>query len=156
MSALNHSTGSMSEQMVAAYLTGQGRDVFVPLKTQARCDFIYLLDAKPVRAQVKTATRSTTRSYIYEQCRLLADRRGHGRGHPYTEVDVDEVWVVGTHLWCFPISAVSGRSSLCLVKNNPNPRPNQKDYEPDDYIVVRGSWEHPWRDRLGPTFAHEE
>lgn len=134
--------------MVAGYLALQGCEVFLPLKGQSRCDLIYLRDGVAVRVQVKTASRTRTGRFVYEQCRLVSDRRRHNKPTTYTETDVDEIWIVGTHLWCFPISAVEGLTSVCLTSSNPAPRADAKSYDPERYVLVRGSFDHPYRERL--------
>lgn len=144
-----HDAGASSEAIVAAYLLSKGHDVYVPLKTQSRGDLIYLRDGVPVKVQVKSGTRTRTGRFTYEQCRLLSKGGGiRFAARPYSALEIDEVWVVGTHLWRFPAEVVIGRSSLYLATDNPNPKPSVSDYKSADYIEVRGAWDVPYRYRL--------
>ncbi len=145
-----HDTGAVSELMVRAYLTSLGFDTFSPDKLHTRVDFIYVKSGIPIRVQVKTSTYSVSGKYQYEQCRL--QKKGYkGQIDPvigYSESDVDEVWIVGTHLWCFPIDVVSGKPSLFLTSNNPSPVLVRRTYDPNEFIVVVGSPDRKYRDRL--------
>lgn len=140
-----HARGSSSEHIVASYLAAQGYELYAPAVTHTRADLVYVKDDKPVRVQVKSSTmsRGSDNRFNYEQSRLANSGRS-----PYTEADVEEIWIVGTHLWRFPISLCSGRTSLFLGSNNPEPRRIRRTYEPDDFIVIRGSHERPFKDRL--------
>ena len=141
MSNEQHIVGAASEFLVAHILSQRGHDVFFP-NTPARADLIYVDGVQTVRAQVKTATRSETAPYCYEQCRLRARKK---KGDPtYTADEIDEIWVVGTHVWCFPIELVAGRPSLALTGNGPRAGTNPE-YCPEEHIVFRGTWENPAR-----------
>ena len=135
-----HYTGAASEFFVAAILSVQGNDVFFP-DTPARADIVYVTPAQEVvRVQVKTSTRSQTGPHWYEQTRLV---KKHG-GDPYTADEIDELWVVGTHIGRFPVSVIAGRTSLSLLNNGPRGTdPNE--YTPHSFIVKRGTWENPIR-----------
>ena len=88
-----HQEGAASEAIVRAYLTQKGYDVFMPTKTQSRVDFVYILDNKVIRVQVKSASFSTPSSktkFVYEQSRLTKRENGVG----YTRDEIDEVWIV--------------------------------------------------------------
>ena len=141
-----HFIGASSETLVMSYLLSKGKEVFTPVITQSRSDLIYLEGGTPVRVQVKTGTKSKAGNYSYEQIRLL-NRGLYGSPEAYTEKDVDEIWVVGTHLWCFPISFAAGRTSLYLGTDNESPQTLRRTYNPDDFIVVRGEWNEPYRER---------
>lgn len=147
-----HFTGAASEALVASYLLSSGCEVFLPMITQSMSDLIYL---KPftnelVRVQVKTGTKSVAgiNKYSYEQVRLI-NRGGLSKSSkPYTVDDIDELWVVGTHLWCFPSSVIDGKTSLYLGTDNKMPKTMRRTYNPDDYVIVRGEWDVPYRERV--------
>ena len=141
MSSENHYRGAASEFLVAGYLSQHGYDVFMP-DTPARADMIYTKTSMfPVRVQVKSSSRVNTGGpYMYEQVRLATTKAKL----VYTESEIDELWVVGTHIWCFPIEVVAGLSSLSLLTTGP--RGGSTPYNPEEYIVKRGSWENPVRD----------
>ncbi len=145
-----HDVGAMCELMVRGYLTIAGYETFSADKLHSRADLIYVKEGKPVRVQVKAASYSTTGLYQYEQCRL--NKKGY-KDNPqiqvgYSELDIDEVWVVGTHLWCFPIELISNRPSLFLTSTNPKPQCIRRDYDPNEFIVVMGSPDKRYRNRL--------
>lgn len=152
-----HDVGAVSELMVRGYLTSCGYETYGPDKLHARADLVYVKKGKPVRVQVKTATFSTTGKYRYEQCRL--NKKGYKgaleKQTSYSAEDVEEIWVVGTHLWCFPIELAGGRPSLFLSSTNPEPRCLRRDYDPNDFIVVTGSPERPFRLRLTTNESYE-
>lgn len=141
----NHE-GNSAELLVAAYLTKLGNQVFFPSMSQSRADLIYVNYLEPVKVQVKTATKSVNghQKWVYEQTRIS---REAGPGYKIDEID--EFWIVGTHLWCFPGDLIAGRKTLLLGSNNPKPyRARSTDYNPNEFIRIRGSWKHPFRDRL--------
>ncbi len=136
----SHFSGAASEQYVRGYLLATGKEVFVPLLGQSKCDLIYLDDDRAVRVQVKTATWNYSSGHGYEQCRLAFDgRRKLGKSKAYTAEDIDELWVVGTHLWRFPVEKIAGRSSLCLGSDHPDPQTRAKDYDPEGHVVQHGT-----------------
>lgn len=153
MSTERHSIGAMSEYLVAAHLAGKGCDVFFP-STNTRADLVYCNGTDMVRAQVKTGTKVRTGGYTYEQCRLRTRgvyhvASGEYRNHkPYDSDEVDELWVVGTHIWCFPAEVFVGRPSISLGGNGPGTERKDRPYDPNDFIVVRGSWDSPMREIL--------
>lgn len=139
--------GLASELLVAAHLASKGYDAHLSVASQSRTDLVYVKDGKAIRVQVKTAqwNRFGGGEFSYERCQLLT--KSHMQG--YTEDEIDELWVVGTHLWCFPIDLLIGKRHIALGSDNPNPRSRYKcnGYIPGDFIVVRGSLERPYRDR---------
>ncbi len=139
-----HYSGAASELLVGSHLLAEGADVYFPSMGQGRCDLIYLRENEAVKVQVKTTTWSKSGVWKYEQCRLSMSR-GSVYQKTYTTEEIDELWVVGTHLWCFPSSLIAGRTSLCLNTSRPIARKSSRDYVPDDYIVKRGSFETPIR-----------
>ncbi len=143
-----HLRGIFSENLVAAYLAGQGKEIFLPTSPRSRCDLIYL-DPNPVRVQVKTASMSVADGNAYEQCRLFKRANPDRKG--YTAEEVDELWVVGTHLWKFPVAEIVGRTSLCLSDVEKRPRREALSYAPEARIVLRGSPENPVRGWLSAS-----
>jgi hypothetical protein len=139
--------GLASELLVAAHLASKGHDIHLAIASQSRADLIYVKDGKAVRVQVKSAqwSRFGEGQFAYERCPLLA--KSHPQG--YTTDEVDELWVVGTHLWCFPIEKLIGKRHIALGSNNPTPRSRYKcnGYIAGDFIIVRGTYDHPFRDR---------
>ncbi len=130
--------------MVAAYLAAQGYEIFLPASPHARSDMVYVYQNRAIRVQVKTATWHSYAAGKVEQCRLVAG----WKAAPYTKEDIDEFWIVGTHLWRIPIEDVEGMTSIFLNSTNPKPRKSVRSYDPNNYIVVRGNLENMYRDRL--------
>lgn len=145
-----HKIGAAIESLVAAYFLARGFEVYTPLMSQSRCDLIYVDGQRLVRVQVKTGTWSQTGKYMYENCSLSRGLRHEyeWKALTYTSEEIDEVWIAGTHLWCFPVAFVAGRTSLLLNSNNKKPIKTRRDYNPDDFIVIRGSLENPFRSRV--------
>lgn len=139
-------TGAVSETLVMGYLSSQGYEVFTPMSPHSRADLVYITGDRVVRAQVKTATiaRGSTSRHTYEQCRVSRTNVLA----PYTSSEIDEFWVVGTSLWCFPVDFITDKTMLALGSTNPAPRKSVRGYNPDDFIVVKGSQSFPFKDRL--------
>lgn len=143
--------GNSSELLVAHYLASKGYDLFMPYGN-SRADLIYERDSTLVKVQVKTGTKVKASNNEYEQVRLQT--RGiynvgagtYRNAEAYSEGEVDELWVVGTHLWCFPESVFVGRPSLALGTSQHLRRRKTMNYNADDYVVVRGTWDRPFRD----------
>jgi hypothetical protein len=142
----NHTVGAANESIVMAYLASQRLEVFTPIYGFGRCDFIYLrTTGEPVRVQVKSSSWAQNSQYKYEQCSL---RTGPGKFTSYQPNEIDEIWVVGTHLWNFPLDSISEVSVLSLHTDNPNPRKTYRNYNPNDFIIVGGSIDFPFKGRL--------
>lgn len=138
--------GGISEMMVKGYLVTCGYEVFSPDQGHTRADLVYLNElGKLIKVQVKTATMSPKENtpHLYEQCVLS---RTHSA--EYTKDEVDEFWIVGTHLWCFPFESLDGKVVVSLGTTNPAPRKTIRNYDPNDFIVVHGSLDEPYRNRL--------
>lgn len=161
----NHYTGAYAELLVSAYLTSQHCDVFRPDNTHGRSDLIYIKDNKPVKVQVKTTVRTINRNgWLYENCKIAIYRKNYRL--LYSPAEIDEMWIVGTHLWCIPMGELEGLSNLFLCSNNPEPKyVRDKSYNTDDFIMVKGSWDRPFKTRLeyqdngegiGPRFQDKD
>jgi hypothetical protein len=150
MGVSQHRVGAAAEQLVAAHLIGKGHDVFFPAVTQSRVDLIYTSGADARRVQVKVGTRFGARGKEYENVKLRVssglNRLGGAR--PYAPDEIDELWVLGTHLWCIPAHVVVGRSMISLTSKDQLIW-TRRDYDCDQYVVMRGDWERPMRSVLG-------
>lgn len=135
--------GTVSEALVRAYLSAQGYEVFSPDSSHSRADLVYIADGRKVSVQVKTSSVFPREAHQYEQCRLV--RKGINK--PYSEKEVDELWIVGTHLWCFPINVIVGLTSITLGSTNPHPRKTVRVYDPDNFVRVLGNIQRPFRTR---------
>lgn len=136
--------GAVSEAMVIAYLGSLGCEVFSATQSHSRADLVYIHDNRTVKVQVKTASWSRRFPHDYEQCRLVRK----GINTPYTEAEIDELWVVGTHLWCFPVSEIKHLTSIALNSTHPDPRKTVRSYNTEQFVRVRGSLARPFRTLL--------
>lgn len=139
-------TGAISEAMVAGYLMSQGYEVFPANHAASRADLLYIKDGVSFKVQVKTAnwTAGTNKNeHRYEHCVLKRTQSA-----AYTAEEVDEFWVVGTHLWCFPYASLPSVTNIALGTTNPEPRKTARSYDPNKFIVVHGNLEFPYRERL--------
>lgn len=135
--------GAVSEGLVRTYLAAAGYEVFSPDSSHSRADFVYLNEKHPVRVQVKTSSSFPRGPHVYEQCRLVRE----GISVPYSPDEVDEIWIVGTHLWRFPIEDIAGLTSITLGSTNSKPRKTVRQYDSSQYVVVKGSRDRPYKDR---------
>lgn len=145
-----NSEGNAAELLVGSYLAKSGHAVFYPAMGQSRVDLIYVNGFEPVKVQVKCSSKVVgSGGYTYEQARLARPSDVHPSARGYEVDEIDEFWIVGTHLWCFPGDLLAGKSSITLGSNNETPyRAPSAIYKPDDHIRVRGSWSAPFRERL--------
>lgn len=145
MLRLHNITGAMSEGLVATYLASLGYELYLPSSPHSRADLVYRRDGRLAGVQVKTATWhwGSNSPHRYEQCRV-SDRRTRTA---YTPAEIDELWVVGTHLWNFPVESIQGKQMLTLNSTNSDPRKSKRDYDPERFVEVWGSIEQPFRDR---------
>jgi hypothetical protein len=129
MLRLHNKTGAASEALVLAYLASEGFETYLPTSPHARADLAYRRDGRLLGVQVKTACwhKASESSHRYEQCRV-SDRRTK---EAYRPDEIDELWVVGTHLWRFPVAVIQGKQHLGLNSTNPDPRKTKRDYDPE-------------------------
>jgi len=63
-------SGVSSELFVAHKLTELGYEVFLPVMTQSKVDFLVMKDSRVLKVQVKKASWSTTHDFQYLQARI--------------------------------------------------------------------------------------
>lgn len=148
MGTNQHRVGAAAEQLIAAHLIGKGHDVFFPAMTQSRVDLIYTKGSESRRAQVKVGTRFKARDKEYENVKLMSAGKNRVGTRPYAEDEIDELWVLGTHLWCIPARLIVNRKMLSLTSKDPSLW-KRADYDCDQFIVQRGDWDNPVRSVLG-------
>lgn len=150
MGVNQHRVGAAAEQLVAAHLIGKGHDVFFPAVTQSRVDLIYTTGADSRRVQVKVGTRfKAAGGKEYENVKLRVSGVNRvGGSRPYAPDEIDELWVLGTHLWCIPARVVVGRSMISLTSKDPLVW-MRREYDCDQYVVMRGEWDNPMRSVIG-------
>ena len=111
----NHMTGTVSELKAATYFVEQGWEVFMPILTQSKADFLILKEGTVKKVQVKTATKFNCRGHEYLQVRIQG-RRGIGFApREYTLEDVDLIVVIyENHIWSIPYELILGNSSFVM------------------------------------------
>lgn len=136
--------GVACESIVAAYLASKGYYVFLP-QTNSRIDLIYEEEnSRLIRVQVKAATIKKKGKYQYEEAKCYSSTEQR----PYTSRDIDEFWVVGTSLWRFPVWFIENKYQLQLGSDNEKYTGDRVGYSCDEFILVKGSFENPYRRRL--------
>ena len=120
-----HQTGLSAELYTASYFAAQGYDVFWPMQTQSRADFLVFKDDKYIKVQCKKATWSKTGTYKYLQCRLT--NRNKGAKPKYTAEDFDVLVMTDLEsIWVTDFSEISELTSVCLASTKENYKPQTK------------------------------
>ncbi len=129
-------TGLASELKAASYYATLGYEIFWPMHTQSRSDFLILKDNEYQKIQVKTATWSQTGPYKYLQARVST--RNKYSKPLYHKGDFDIIFFVEPNgrMWSMPFEIIEGMTSVCLASTNTKPRANTKTYNPDDYEIT--------------------
>lgn len=116
---------------------------------------VYTRDGKQfIKAQVKTINPIRRFDYLVERVLLCYHhtRKGATPHTVYTDDEVDEIWIVGTSLWRIPIANCIGRTAvtlstnLALERRKTRTKGRIKNYDPDDFVIVRGTYEKPFKD----------
>lgn len=127
-------SGVSSELFVAHKLVAEGYEIFFPVMTQSKADFIALKDGKCLKVQVKKASWSTTWAFKYLQCRI----HGKGKRDPkkwYTLEDVDYFAITDNErVWWMPYGEIGHQTSVCLDSNNPKYKP-QTQYDAKKWLL---------------------
>lgn len=127
-------SGVSSELFVAHKLVAEGYEIFFPIMTQSKADFIALKNGKCLKVQVKKASWSTTWTFKYLQARI----HGKGKRNPekmYTSDDVDYFAITDNErVWWIPYEEIGHQTSVCLDSTNPKYRPQTK-YDARKWLV---------------------
>ena len=127
-------SGVSSELYVAHKLTQNGYEIFFPLMTQSKADFIALKDGQCFKVQVKKASWSTTHEYQYLQARI----HGKSKRDPskfYTNEDVDYFAITDNdRVWWIPFNEIGHQTSVCLDSTNTKYKPQTK-YNAKDWLI---------------------
>lgn len=128
-------SGVSSELYVAHKLTALGYEIFFPLMTQSKADFIAMKDSVCYKVQVKKASWSTTWSFQYLQARI----HGIGKRDPnkfYTNEDVDFFAITDNdRVWWIPFNEIGHQTSVCLGSTNPKYKPQTK-YRAEEWLLT--------------------
>ena len=119
---------------VAYKLVSLGYEIFFPLMTQSKADFIALKDGQLYKVQVKKASWSTTHQFQYLQSRI----HGKGKRDPkkwYAKEDVDIFAITDNErVWWIPYEEIGHQTSVCLGSTNPKYKPQTK-YKAEDWLI---------------------
>lgn len=128
----DHLTGLSSELYAASWFSRKGWEVYFPLATQSRCDFLVETKGAYKKVQVKTASWSKSGKFKYLQVRLSS--QGPTKRKFYDETDFDYiVFVDYPRIWVAPFSEIEGKTSICLDSTNPEYKIRDKSYDPDSW-----------------------
>lgn len=128
----DHLTGLSNELYAASFFSRQGWEIYFPLATQSRCDFLIEEDRMFKKVQVKTASWSKSGKFKYLQVRLSS--QGPVKRKFYEERDFDYiVFVDYPRIWIASFKDVEGKTSVCLDSTNPNYKIRDKSYDPDEW-----------------------
>ena len=99
----------------------RGYEVFVPLDSTPRCDFIALKEGVATKIQVKTASKRTYRAKSTEYTVGILTTTRNGIKEPYSPEEVDEFFIVGYQVgWIIPNSLVFPKKTVMLESTEPN------------------------------------
>ena len=128
-------SGVSSELFVAHKLTELGYEVFLPVMTQSKVDFLVMKNNQVLKVQVKKASWSTTHEFQYLQARI----HGKSKRDPskfYTKDDVDYFAITDNEkVWWIPYEEIGHQTSVCLGSTNPNYKPQTK-YEASKWLLT--------------------
>ena len=128
----NFISGSSAELYAASFFSEKGFNIFWPLLTQSRCDFVIEKDNIYQKIQVKKATWSRIGNFEYLQCRL---KNRNKYGSWYKEGDYDLLVFVSDEkeLWIAPFEEVNHLVSVCLKGTKEGYKTRSKLYNPDTW-----------------------
>lgn len=110
--------GLSSELYTASHFAQEGYEIFWPMQTQSRADFLIFKDGQALKVQCKKATWSKAGNYNYLQTRLSS--RNKDSQPLYQEGDFDLLVVTDLEkIWVIPYQEVKGLTSLCLLSTKP-------------------------------------
>ena len=116
-----HKTGAINELRAQLMYASMDYDVFTPIHSKTRADFIAVKGNKTLRVQVKTAQYNGP----YIQSRLDIG------GKRYTQEDCDViVFILDDRVWIAPIAEVANMTSVCLGKMDDPDYIPRKEYDP--------------------------
>ena len=127
-------SGVSSELYVAHKLTQLGYEIFFPLMTQSKADFLAMKEGVVYKVQVKKASWSTTHQFQYLQSRI----HGKSKRDPskfYTKDDVDFFAITDNErVWWIPYEEIGHQTSVCLDCTNPKYKTQAK-YDARTWLI---------------------
>lgn len=112
----NHRTGILAELKAQEYYIKEGYEIYTPIMSQSKCDFVACKNSSTIKVQVKKASENPTKSGTYLQVRLQGKPTDFST-REYTVEDFDELLVVhNTGLWRFPVGLIIDKKSFTFGK----------------------------------------
>lgn len=102
----------------------RGYEVFIPVNSTPRCDFIALKDGVATKVQAKSASKRTykAKGTVYTVGVLTTTR--NGITEPYSPSEVDEFFIVGREVgWVIPNKLIYPRKTIMLESTEPDYKP---------------------------------
>lgn len=134
----SHLKGLANELLAANHFAEQGYQIYFPLATQSKCDFIIERDSKLQKVQVKTAAwnKPPRSPHKYLQCRLVSRNQQGYKGF-YKEGDFDVIVFVSPEkrMWTCYYEDIAGLTSVCLDSDNPYYKVRTDKYNPSSWKV---------------------
>ena len=130
---IQHRNGVKAELEAAIRFVDIGYEIYWPIHSQSRCDFIVSRYPDVWKIQVKKATWSKTGNHRYLQARLST--RNKNSRPKYTKEDFDYVVFVEESgmMWMASFREIEGMTSVCLTSSNPDYRPQTK-YDANEWV----------------------
>lgn len=131
-----HLQGLANELLAATHFAEQGYQVYFPMATQSKCDFVIERDNKLLKVQVKTAAWNRAGRYNYLQCRLVSRNQMGYKGF-YQKGDFDVIVFISPEkrMWTTFYEDIEGLTSVCLDSDNPNYKIRTEKYNPSSWKV---------------------
>ena len=119
-------SGLSAELYTASYFARQGYEIFWPLVTQSKSDYLIFKDGQALKIQSKKATWSKTGNYSYLQTRLT---NSNFKDRPrYLKGDFDLLAITDyKNIWVIPFNEIEGLTSLCLGSTKQDYKPQTQD-----------------------------
>lgn len=112
----SHKSGVIAELKAQIYYVEEGYEVYSPLMSQSKCDFIACKGSEVIKVQVKKATENPTKFGTYLQIRIQGKSTEYGC-RTYTKEDFDELIIsYKDNLWKLPVDLVLDKKSLTFGK----------------------------------------
>lgn len=133
----SHFIGVASELKAGAFFAERGYEVYFPMSSQSRCDFIASCEGQTIKVQVKTITYDKVGTYTYAKARIGTDADRCSR---YSHEDADVFFFVGVgEMYLIPTKEVVNRTCITFGNDNPNykprPRKGTDPFNPKQYQV---------------------
>jgi hypothetical protein len=127
-------SGFLTELEIAKYFAKEGYEIYWPLLTQSRADFIAAKDKETKLIQCKKASWSKAGNFKYLQVRVSSRNKSPNPKYQLSDFDLMAVSDGEGRLWLIPIEDVVDKTSLCLSSTNPAYKPETA-YDADSWRI---------------------